>query len=173
MPVATSGASCIPKHHSGLVFISSVGASPQWIPPLHFREHLPQFCHSANPHPNLLQLQKYRGRSALVAGSTVTPKEDVYPTVLHSSSCQRWFVPWQSIQLQRTSQSGCLGSLGCGLTRAGFSGCTGGSCSSATCWPCCLAATRCHAVATQGVLGNSGTSCNYGLSVGFTQRLAF
>lgn len=103
-------------------------------------------------------------------------KENMYPNVLHTSSCQSWVVPWQDVQLQQTSQSGMFGAFGGELIRCAFSECSRCSFSSATFWPCCLVATRCHAVATaaEGVFGNSGTNCSrYGLLVGFTQRLAF
>lgn len=115
------------------------------------------------------------GKITLMAWNIIIPREDTYPIVLHISSRQSCVVPWQDVQLQETSQSRVFGTLGWEPIRCGFCGCGGGFCS-ATFWPCCFVATRCHAVATaaEGILRNSGTNCSYyRLSVGFTQRLAF
>lgn len=175
VPVAANDISCIPRHRSGLVFIGSVGASSQWIPPLHFKESLLQFCRSANPHLDILQLQECRGRSTLVGGNILTPKEDMYPIVLHISSCQSRVVPWQGYNRSEH--------LGAGV-EARWDELT----------PCVLAATR----AAVSVVPRSGRAalwppdvmqwprlpkessgvrqlnCNYyRLSAGFTQRVAF
>lgn len=52
------------------------------------------------------------GKITLMACNIIIPKEDMYPIVLHISSCQSCVVPWQDVQLQETSQSPVFGTLG-------------------------------------------------------------